>query len=44
MNLEGEMTSEIPYVDLPEDALAPAFEVSDDDLVGNLPNSENPIE
>ena len=44
LNIEGAMTSEIPYADLPEDALAPAFELSEDDLVDNLPESVDPTE
>ena len=44
LDIEGAMTSEIPYADLPEDALAPAFELSEDDLVDNLPESADPTE
>ena len=44
LDIEGAMTSEIPYADLPEDALAPAFELSEDDLVDNLPESVDPTE
>lgn len=44
LDIEGAMTSEIPYADLPEDALAPVFELSEDDLVDNLPESADPTE